>query len=189
MNRFDKTDEMSNAFWSATALDRTKELLQRTADDAEKQRKDRARAERALFERRRDKFGRWARTGGRCPKDGRDKINVSIPAILADKIRVEADDCKYPYSRMVVVLAYLGLPIWQKYRGELLLAKEPPEYTPAIVKAIVQSALGPRKSSFVQQKWRNQVHEDLVAEGQRLKEQRHKRMDTTDLMTEQFMKD
>lgn len=110
---------------------------------------------------RKDSFGRWIRNGRRVDPNDRDIVRISIPGELANRILAEAQDANYPYSRLIVVLALLGLPVFQEARDQLL-RNQPGKYIPGVVETIVAGALK-KKPGPTLGGWRINIEEQLKA--------------------------
>lgn len=170
---------MTDIAWDKSSVERTEELVEQESATVKRKAKQKTVAKKLrqeslqTLERKRDEHGRWLRTGTVTGKA--HTLTVRVPRVLMEKIIAEADDVDYGHAKMLVVMAQLGLPIWQKYRGELMLEREP-EYVPAIVKAIVQQALNSKAPSFIHKKWKGDVEKELNKEAERLRKQREKKL-------------
>lgn len=134
------------------------------------------------IERRKDNFGRWARNARRVDPSDRDVVRVSIPSALANTILAEAQDANYPYSRLIVVLAALGLSVYHEYRTEILSARQE-RYIPKLVDKVIERAF--KKHKPIPQGWRSGVEEQLSAASLDAKRKREHR-DPTEIMLRQF---
>ena len=135
------------------------------------------------LERKKDAFGRWLRTARRIPEGERDVIRVSMPAELANKILAEARDNNYPYSRLIVVLAALGLPVFQEHR-DAILANRREQYVPKLVEEVVKRVFTKQKPER-QIGWRSDIESKLQAAALDTKKKREA-VDPTEIAMRQF---
>lgn len=140
----------------------------------------------AKLERKKDGFGRWLRTGRRVDPGDRDVVHVSIPGDLANKILAEAQDNNYPYSRLIVVLAALGLPVFQQARDEIL-AGHRETYVPKLVEAVVKRVYARPRAEATPGAigWRSNIEEQLQAAALD-KKQKRQAADPTEIALRQF---
>lgn len=140
--------------------------------EASQQNHARARAKAAalvsIARRRRDPLGKFLRSkpAKRYVKDGRERINVSMPLLLAEMIHTEASDAKIAASRMVVLLCALGMPVWQEIRAKYITGtRDDIVLIPEMIKAILDNAVNPtpRKPKNDNAAWRAQVERALLA--------------------------
>lgn len=116
----------------------------------------------AKHEQRRDSHGRFLRNGKitKRPYSATTR-HISVPQHLYDQIRQEALDANYEISKMIVVLAQLGLPVWQQFRADLLTEGETYQ-VPKLVQAIVNASWAKKVPSLIHKKWHQDV--DLALE-------------------------
>lgn len=109
-------------------------------------------------------------------------VRVSIPSPVANAILAEAEDANFPYSRLIVILATLGLSVYHEYRTEILSGRNE-RYIPRMVDEVVARAF--KKGSRAQQGWRSEIEERLKNASLDAKQKREKR-DPTEIALRQF---
>lgn len=145
---------------------RAQEAIAEVSAQCNGSRKAKSAALAAAAARRRDPLGRFLRSkpGKRYNETGREVMGVSVPLALAEMIRVEAEDVKFATSRMIVVLAALGLPAWQEMRERYFTGEYDSLVVPELVRAILNNAVNPvpPRSKKSLTNWHERVEKALV---------------------------
>lgn len=154
---------MPEAEW----VGQTRAALEALAEHTKGLKGSKAAALAAVAARRRDPLGKFLRSkpAKRYHQEGREVIKVSMPLALAEIIYAEAADMKIAGSRMIAVLAALGLPVFNDLRDKFLTGQYDELVIPELIRAILNNAVNPviPRSQKSRAAWQERVEAALAA--------------------------